>query len=59
MVDIDVTFGMHCGHPYTYQLYMSDGEKELRWLFDPKELKCWLQKAVKYGLKMFEERKDK
>lgn len=53
MIDIDVTFGMHNGHSFTYQLYMTDGIKEFRWLFCQAELKYWLQRAIKRGLKLF------
>lgn len=59
MIDIDVTFGMHNGHPFTYQLYMTDGKKGFRWLFCQKELKYWLQRAVKYGFEIFEAAREK
>lgn len=58
MIDIDVTFGTHGSHSFTYQLYMTDGKKALRWLFDPKELKYQLQRVVKYGLKHLKQGKS-
>ena len=55
MVDINITFGMHAGHAFTYQVFMTDGELNLGRIFEQYTFKSMAQDFIKEGLWKFME----
>ena len=50
---IDITFGMHEGHVFTYQVYMTDGKRSIAKIFDCFSFRAQVQYFIKNALKAF------
>lgn len=50
---IEITFGMHEGHMFTYQIYMSDGKRSIARIFDSFSFRAQMQYFIKNALKAF------